>query len=474
MHCRRHAALAVTALGLTLLAASAPAQTTTTLTYQGAIRKSGVPYDGSATITLALFDAPSGGNKVSNTLAFNGVQVDHGVFTVAPDFGPNPFSGAVRYVEVAFTGAGDGGPTVLPRQALTAAPLSASTRGIFVDMNNHVGIGTTSPAGILDVIGPDSSPPGVNGPSINLQAGGGADVTIGPPGTAFATPGGGVFLTGGAGGNGEFILGGAQQGGPIVLAAGPGGAGDFNVNGGPGGSVVLRPGAGGPAGVLNSSSGSTGAIFADGFLGVGTSLPQKPLHVKGDGGVINVEGLTHAFIQFYPLGFASGRKAYIGTPNSGSTDFNVQNEAPSGTLNLSAATVKVNGSFINASDARDKHDVREIGDATALVEKLKGVRYRWNERGNDGGVLPQGEQIGFLAQDVEKVLPELVATGSDGRKGVSYVSVVPLLTEAVKEQARSVASLRSENEAKQREIDELRARLDALEARLAEQKEARP
>jgi len=41
--------------------------------------------NGSATITLALFDAPSGGNKVSNTLTFTGVQVDHGVFTVAPD-----------------------------------------------------------------------------------------------------------------------------------------------------------------------------------------------------------------------------------------------------------------------------------------------------------------------------------------------------------------------------------------------------
>ncbi len=445
------------------------AQTTTTFTYQGSIKQGGVAYDGTANVTLALFDAPSDGNKVSNTMTFNGVHVDHGVFTVAPDFGPNPFNGAVRYVEVTFTGAGDEGPTVLPRQALTAAPLSASTRGIFVGMDNHVGIGTTSPSGILDVIGPGSSPAGVNGPPISLQAGGGSGTTLGTFGPIPATPGGGVSLTGGAGGNGKFALGGAQQGGQVVLTAGPGGAGDFNVNGGPGGSVVLRPGTGGPAGI-NSSPGSTGAIFADGFLGVGTATPKASLHVKGDGGVVIVEGSTHSYIQFCPLGGASGRKAYIGTPGGGSADFNIANENAAGTLNLSGTNVKVIGNFINASDARDKREVRAIDSPMTLVEQLKGVRYRWNERGNDGGVLPAGEQIGFLAQDVEKVLPELVATGSDGRKGVSYVSIVPLLTEAVKEQARSVAALRAENEAKQKEIDVLRARLDAIEARLAERK----
>ena len=242
------------------------------------------------------------------------------------------------------------------------------------------------------------------------------------------------------------------------------------MNGGPGGWIVLKPGAGGAAGIASSATGAPGGIFADGFLGVGTNAPKAPLQVKGEGPVVNIEGTAHSYIQFFPFGAAGGRTAYIGTPSANSLDFAVANENPGGTLLLTGTNVKVVGLFINASDARDKHDVRAIGDATAIVEQLNGVRYRWNERGNDGGALPRGEQIGFLAQDVERVLPELVATSADGRKGVSYIGVVPLLTEAVKEQARSVAALRAENEAKQKEINDLRARLDALEARLSDRK----
>ncbi len=212
---------------------------------------------------------------------------------------------------------------------------------------------------------------------------------------------------------------------------------------------------------------TTGGISYLSGVGVGTTAPKAALHVKANAGVFNIEGGDHAFIQFYPFGFASGRSAYIGTPSANSVEFTVANLLPGGILNLQGAVVRIVGTFLNNSDARDKHDVRPIDNALALVEQLRGVRYRWNARSIGGEALPPGEQLGFLAQDVEKVIPEAVATTPDGRKGVSYVSLVPVLAQAIKEQQATfqaelgkrdaqVARLAAENA-------ELKARLDRME-----------
>lgn len=76
---------------------------------------------------------------------------------------------------------------------------------------------------------------------------------------------------------------------------------------------------------------------------------------------------------------------------------------------------------------------------------------------------PEQHQIGFIAQEVEKVLPELVHTDTNGYKSVAYINVVPVLVEAVK-------TLKSESDRKDTRISELETRLAAIEAALAELK----
>lgn len=218
-----------------------------------------------------------------------------------------------------------------------------------------------------------------------------------------------------------------------------------------------------------------------GNVGVGTSAPTVRLHIRSEGPVLNVEGASHAYVQYFPYGAVSGRKAFMGFPGAGGTEFTISNEIAGGFLNLSATNVRVVGNFINNSDARDKRDVRGIDDALTIVEQLRGVRYRWNECSIGGEALPTGEQLGFLAQDVEHVLPEAVATSDDGRKGVSYVSLVPVLVEAIKQQqARfdaalaerdaELAALRAEKDAqiaeRRAENAELNVRLERLEKAL--------
>ena len=110
---------------------------------------------------------------------------------------------------------------------------------------------------------------------------------------------------------------------------------------------------------------------------------------------------------------------------------------PSGSANF-AGNVTAPG-FFNTSDARLKENIRPLTGALAAVQGLRGVRYSYRHN-LPGKTLPQGEQVGVLAQEVEKLYPELVATGADGYKAVNYAQLAPVLIEALKE-------LKAENDA---------------------------
>lgn len=86
------------------------------------------------------------------------------------------------------------------------------------------------------------------------------------------------------------------------------------------------------------------------------------------------------------------------------------------------------------SDRAAKENIKplsaEAESPLSKIEKLKGVSYQWKNEADDGGM-----QAGFIAQEVEQVLPEVVAgIDSTGAKMVSYTHIVPYLVEAVKEQ----------------------------------------
>jgi hypothetical protein len=67
-------------------------------------------------------------------------------------------------------------------------------------------------------------------------------------------------------------------------------------------------------------------------VGIGTISPQAPLHVKGDAAILNLEGKTHGFVQFYPKGFDGGRKGWLGYGNAGDSHLRINNEATGNVL----------------------------------------------------------------------------------------------------------------------------------------------
>lgn len=103
--------------------------------------------------------------------------------------------------------------------------------------------------------------------------------------------------------------------------------------------------------------------------------------------------------------------------------------------------------FLYRSDARLKENVREIPGALDRVLKLHGVLYDWKDRNDPVG---SKNQLGLLAQDVEKAFPETVATNpSTGMKTVGYGNLLAPLVEAIKEQQELISK-------QEREISELK------------------
>ncbi|HNW69486.1 MAG TPA: tail fiber domain-containing protein [Bacteroidales bacterium] len=96
--------------------------------------------------------------------------------------------------------------------------------------------------------------------------------------------------------------------------------------------------------------------------------------------------------------------------------------------------------FYTYSDLNQKENVINITNATDKVKQLRGVSFNFKpdvlNAGDSVNVLPTDPpktQIGFIAQEIEQIVPEVVTTLHDGTKAVAYQNVVALLVEAIKE-----------------------------------------
>lgn len=106
--------------------------------------------------------------------------------------------------------------------------------------------------------------------------------------------------------------------------------------------------------------------------------------------------------------------------------------------------------FMYISDARLKEHVREISSPLERVLKLHGVTYDWKDRSRTTNRV---DQVGLLAQDVEKVFPEAVNVHPEsGIKSVGYANLIAPIIEALKEQQEIIVR-------QQQEISEIKKEL---------------
>jgi hypothetical protein len=89
--------------------------------------------------------------------------------------------------------------------------------------------------------------------------------------------------------------------------------------------------------------------------------------------------------------------------------------------------------YYYTSDARLKDNIKPLQSSLQKVRQLNGYTFNWKEGGR--------ADIGVVAQEVEKVFPDLVKTGADGFKSVEYGNLVAPLIEAIKELANNLDAL---------------------------------
>jgi hypothetical protein len=143
------------------------------------------------------------------------------------------------------------------------------------------------------------------------------------------------------------------------------------------------------------------------------------------GGVVNLA--TNNNTGSVNIGTLGNRTITIGV-NSGSSK-----------VVIDAVDVILTNGMTATSDIRLKENFESIGNALDLVSQLNGLYYTWKK---DAGT-DKPRKLGFIAQEVEKVIPELVKTDSEGMKSVDYVSVVPVLVEALKHQQKQIDELKA-------------------------------
>ena len=124
--------------------------------------------------------------------------------------------------------------------------------------------------------------------------------------------------------------------------------------------------------------------------------------------------------------------------------------------------------LFTGSDMRDKANIRPIGGALSTVLQLNGVRYSLKRdlyaTPHDGErEAKPSEDLGFLAQEVIDVLPELVMhTDSSDAYSINYIGMIPLLTEAIKELHGQVVALEAQVQRLQGDEPDARAKNEPL------------
>ncbi len=161
------------------------------------------------------------------------------------------------------------------------------------------------------------------------------------------------------------------------------------------------------------------SITSGGNVGIGTDSP-------GNKFTVNSTSANQASIQY-----DASTRLQISVAGSGATTFTTDNSAACGFTGDVIAFA--------SSDEKLKDNLKPISNSLKKLQKLTGYEFDWNKKQDTY----EGHDVGVVAQEVEKVLPEVVTTRDNGYKAVKYEKIVPLLIEAIKEQQQQIEELKN-------------------------------
>ncbi|MEQ8625324.1 MAG: tail fiber domain-containing protein [Vicingaceae bacterium] len=156
---------------------------------------------------------------------------------------------------------------------------------------------------------------------------------------------------------------------------------------------------------------------------------------------------------------SSGNFGMGGAPN------NTYRLQVSGNINAAGGNVFANGALL-ISDQRYKNNITPITNVLSTIGSLRGIYHNWDQENFPEMNFGSERNIGFIAQEMQKVYPEIVTEKADGYLTVDYSKFTAVLLEAIKEQQVLIDQQSQYNNTQQSKIDELTQKLELLEQEL--------
>jgi len=272
------------------------------------------------------------------------------------------------------------------------------------------------------------------------------------------------------GGNVDITAGnGTYTGGNVNILGGSGAdsGGDINITSGGGADII------GNIHIKTSSSGNImGNITIETLasnLAAGSILIKSGDSNIGEGGITLQTGNSDNYASDINLicGSTVDGSSINLTAGGGENGGNINLTPGNGSIGSNGLVI-VNGSgtysgtWTQASDKRFKKNIKPLDNVLSKVKQIDGVRYEFRKNEFSNKNFPDGKQIGVIAQQVEKVFPELVKTDKKGYKSVAYQNMVAVLIESIKEQQKQIDKLNEKVNSLEKEIVNNKIKVSSL------------
>lgn len=187
------------------------------------------------------------------------------------------------------------------------------------------------------------------------------------------------------------------------------------------------------------------------FINVGIRTETRSEPVINDVPTISFGGVTNGgtFVTGKPLEFRNK----LTTTGGCGTLIASMTSIGSFRFRVFGSALASGGSWVN-SDARFKQNIQPIGNAMDMISRLEGKTYSFDlenfpERGFNSGL-----QFGFIAQELQLVMPEAVMADEDGFLGVNYDAVIPVMVEGMKDQQAMIDAQQAQMEEQQSVLEQ--------------------